>query len=88
VLFWLDVLVFGYLYANNDVGKTANSLEADMRQSQKIQDDWIVDGSIFRTQWLLSCLTHRTKTDHTFSVYVNRPGLYFGYLFRAWWKFS
>ena len=30
------VLVFGFLYANNDIGKTANSLEADIRQSQKI----------------------------------------------------
>ena len=37
------VLVFGFLYANNDIGKTANSLEADIRQSQKILDDWIVD---------------------------------------------
>ena len=27
------VLVFGFLYANNDIGKTANSLEADIRQS-------------------------------------------------------
>ena len=36
------VLVFGFLYANNDIGKTANSLEADIRQSQKILDDWIV----------------------------------------------
>ncbi len=29
------VLVFGFLYANNDIGKTANSLEADIRQSSK-----------------------------------------------------
>ena len=43
------VLVFGFLYANNDIGKTANSLEADIRQSQKILDDWIVDGSISDT---------------------------------------
>lgn len=36
------VLVFGFLYANNDIGKTANSLEADIRQSQKILDDLIL----------------------------------------------
>ena len=28
------VLVFGFLYANNDIGKTANSLEADHRFRQ------------------------------------------------------
>lgn len=28
------VLVFGFLYANNDIGKTANSLEADIKRLQ------------------------------------------------------
>ena len=45
------VLVFGFLYANNDIGKTANSLEADIRQSQKILDDWMLMEA-FPTQWL------------------------------------
>ena len=74
------VLVFGFLYANNDIGKTANSLEADIRQSQKILDDWIVDGSISDT--MAAFISYpQDKTDHTFSVYVNRPGLSFGYFF-------
>ena len=34
----------------------------------------------FPTQWLHLFLT---QTDHTFSVYVNRPGLSFGYFFRG-----
>ena len=59
------VLVFGFLYANNDIGKTANSLEADIRQSQKILDDWIVDGSS-PTQWLHLFLTHRTRQTTLF----------------------
>ena len=76
------VLVFGFLYANNDIGKTANSLEADIRQSQKILDDWIVDGSISDT--MAAFISYpQDKTDHTFSVYVNRPGLSFGYFFRG-----
>ena len=76
------VLVFGFLYANNDIGKTANSLEADIRQSQKIFDDWIVDGSI--TDTMAAFISYpQDKTDHTFSVYVNRPGLSFGYFFRG-----
>ena len=70
------VLVFGFLYANNDIGKTANSLEAD------ILDDWIVDGSISDT--MAAFISYpQDKTDHTFSVYVNRPGLSFGYFFRG-----
>ena len=57
------VLVFGFLYANNDIGKTANSLEADIRQSQKILDDWM---EAFPTQWLHLFLTHRTRQTTLF----------------------
>ena len=69
-----------FLYANNDIGKTANSLEADIRLSQKILDDWNVDGSISDT--MAAFISYpQDKTDHTFSIYVNRPGLSFGYFF-------
>ena len=75
-------IFFGFLYANNDISKTANSLEADIRQSQKILDDWIVDGSISDT--MAAFISYpKDKKDHTFSVYVNRPGLSFGYFFRG-----
>lgn len=76
------VLVIDLLYANNDIGKTADSLEADIRLSQKISDDWIVDGSISDT--MAAFISYpQDKTDHTFSVYVNRPSLSFGYFFRG-----
>ena len=75
-------LFFGFLYGNNDIGKTANSLETDIRSSQKISDDWTVDGSISDT--MAAFISYpQDKTDHTFSVYVNRPGLSFGYFFRG-----
>ena len=75
-------LVFGFLYANNDIGKTADGLEADIRLSQKISDDWIVDGNTSDT--MAAFISYpQDKTDHTFSVYVNRPGLSFGYFFRG-----
>ena len=76
------VLAFGFLYANGDIGKTANSLEADIRQSQTILDDWNVEGSISDTMAALISYP-KDKTDHTYSVYVNRPGLSFGYFFRG-----
>ena len=80
VLGW--ALFFVFLYANNDIGKTANSLEADIRQSQKILDDWNVEGSVSDT--MAAFISYpQDKTDHTFSVYINRPGLSFGYFFRG-----
>ena len=75
-------LFFGFLYVNNDIGKTANKLETDIRLSQKISDDWNVDGSISDTMAAFVSYP-QDKTDHTFSVYVNRPGLSFGYFFRG-----
>lgn len=75
-------LIFGFLYANNDIGKTANSLETDIRQSQKISDDWIVDGNISDT--MAAFISYpQGKTEHSFSVYANRPGVSFGYFFRG-----
>ena len=68
--------------ATKESKNNANSLEADIRQSQKILDDWIVDGSISDT--MAAFISYpQDKTDHTFSVYVNRPGLSFGYFFRG-----
>ena len=75
-------LLFFFLYANNDIGITANSLEADIRSSQKIAEDWTIDGSVSNT--IAAFISYpQDKTDHTFSVYVNRPGLSFGYFFRG-----
>ena len=66
------VLVFGFLYANNDIGKTANSLEADIRQSQKILDDWIVDGSISDT--MAAFISYpQDKTDPVSYTHLTLP---------------
>ena len=76
------ILFVGYLYANNDIGITSTNLEADMRSSQKIKDDWTLDGSVSNTMAAYISYPH-DMSDHTFSVYVNRPGLSFGYFFRG-----
>ena len=76
------VLFIGFLYINNDIGVTENKLEVDIRSSQKIMDDWVVDGSISDT--IAAFISYpEDKMDHTFSVYVNRSGLSFGYFFRG-----
>ena len=76
------VLCFGFLYANNDIGKSADRLESDIRHSQKISDDWSVDGSVSDTMAAFISYS-QDRTDHAFSVYVNRSGLSYGYFFRG-----
>lgn len=80
------VLVCGiflfFLYANSDIGIIANSLESDIRSSQKISNDWAVDGKV--SDSIAAYISYpQDKSDHTFSVYVNRPGVSFGYFFRG-----
>ena len=71
-----------FLYTNNEIGVTSSKLEADIRSSQKIKDDWTVDGSVSST--MAAYISYpQDLSDHSFSVYVNRPGLSFGYFFRG-----
>lgn len=81
------ILFVGFLYANNDIGMTSTNLETDIRSSQKIKDDWTLDGSVSNTMAAYISYS-QDMSDHTFSVYVNRPGLSFGYFFRAGGKLS
>ena len=76
------VFFVGFLYAGDDIGVTSTNLESDVRGSQKIPDDWIITGSVSDT--MAAYISYpQDMSDHTFSVYVNRPGLSFGYFFRG-----
>ena len=75
-------LFFGCLYVRHDIGITAKRLEKDIRSQQKIEDDWIVDGNVSDTMAAFISYPQDGK-HHTFSVYVNRPGLSIGYFFRG-----
>lgn len=80
VILVLCALFMVILYFNNSFGVQKSKLEADIRSSQNIQADWIVDGDI--TNSMAAYISYPTdKTDHKFSVYVNRSGLSFGYFF-------
>ena len=77
----------GFLYISSDIGIASGNLETDIRSSQKIKEDWAVDGSVSDT--MAAYISYpQDMSDHTFSVYVNRPGLSFGYFFRAGGKLS
>lgn len=78
----LCIAFVGFLYLNNDIGVPKYRLESDIRISQKIDADWVVDGNVSDT--MAAFISYpEDMTDHTFSVYVNRPGLSFGYFFRG-----
>ena len=74
------VLLLGFLYMDDDIGTSAANLESDIRNLQKIPEDWIVEGDVSDT--MAAYISYpQDRSDHTFSVYVNRPGLSFGYFF-------
>lgn len=80
-LLLICVLLGGLLYANDCIGVLANRLEDNIRTSQKIPEDWIVEGSVSDTMAAFICYS-QDKRNPVFSVYVNRPGVSFGYFFR------
>jgi len=72
----------GILYLDHDIGVRRSKLEEDIRMSQKIKEDWAVEGMASDT--VAAYISYPPdRTDHTFSVYVNRPGLSVGYFFRG-----
>jgi len=72
----------GFLYFNNDIGISKSRIESDIRSSQKVQDDWFVEGTT--SDAMAAYISYpQDRSDHSFSVYVNRPGLSFGYFFRG-----
>ena len=43
------ILAMGFLFIKNDIGISSSKLEADVRSSQKIMDEWMVDGTVSDT---------------------------------------
>ena len=81
ILFACSLFV-GFLYVSSDIGIASGNLETDIRSSQKIKEDWAIDGSVSDT--MAAYISYpQDMNDHIFSVYVNRPGLSFGYFFRG-----
>ncbi len=60
------ILFVCFLYTNNEIGVTSSKLEADIRSSQKIKDDWTVDGSVSST--MAAYISYpQDLSDHSFS---------------------
>ena len=76
------IVFVGLLYLNHDIGVPNSRLEADIRSGQHISPDWTVEGTASNT--MAAFISYPDDMTHyVSSVYVNRPGLSFGYFFRG-----
>lgn len=82
IILAICILAIGFLYVNNDIGIQKAKLEIDARSSQKIDEEWLSEKDISDTMAAF-IFYPQDKSAHTFSIYVNRPGLSFGYFFRG-----
>lgn len=75
-------ILFLILYTNGDIGTCKSNIENDARISQKINASWQVAKAT--TDTISAMLFYDENLSHyTFSIYVNRDGLSFGYFFRG-----
>lgn len=78
----LCVLLLLGLYLDHDIGIRKGKIVDEIRFSQEIPGDWITEGTA--SEALAAYLSYpENRSDHTFSIYVNRPGISFGYFFRG-----
>lgn len=82
IILAICILAIGFLYVNNQIGIQKAKLETDARSSQKIGEAWLSEKDISDTMAAF-IFYPKDKSDHTFSIYINRPGLSFGYFFRG-----
>lgn len=82
IILGVVILLFIFLWGNNDIGINKHFIEKEARKSSKIYDDWQV--AIDTTDIMSAMVFYpEDKSDHSFQIYVNRSGLSFGYFFRG-----
>jgi len=75
------LVVLAGAYFTNAFGIPANHIEREARKSRTIGDAWGVSQSI--NDGLCALIFYNeTLDDYTYSIYINRDGLSFGYFFR------
>ena len=66
----------------NDIGVSKSNIVADIQVQQYLPDDWIMLGEI--SDEMAAYISYSPdKSDYTYSLYINPPGLSIGYFFRA-----
>lgn len=76
------VFLAAVVYMTGIFGVPASRLEKDVRSQHHISDDWTVEGTVSDQMAIYLCYPE-DRSDCTYSFYLNRPGLSFGYFFRS-----
>lgn len=75
-------LIFIILKSQGNIGVLKDSIEKDARKQQNIPEEWITVKDISNNFGAL-LFYQEDLNNFTFSIYVNRSGLSFGYNFRS-----
>lgn len=83
-LIFIALLLFvgGFLLLTGGVGVPRSRLEEDLRTSQNIPDDWTVTSSVSDSAAVFLYYPP-AQNRYGWSIYINHPGLSFGYFFRG-----
>lgn len=76
------LLVGGFFLLGGEIGVPKSRLAEDLRSSQEIPEDWLVTGTVSDTA-AFYLFYPPDKSCYGYTVYVNRPGLYLGYIFQG-----
>ena len=76
------IVVLGFFFVRDNIGVSAEKLEADARESQKINESWIASKSV-SDKIAVMLFYPETLDEHTFSVYAKNSDLSYGYFFKA-----
>ncbi len=75
------ITVLGFFFIRDSVGVSAEKLEADARESQRINEDRLVSKSV-SDEIAVMVFYPESLDDHVFSVYAKNDGLSYGYFFK------
>ena len=85
ILFGICAIGMMFIIINfivNDIGVSKSNIVADIQVQQYLPDDWITLGEI--SDDMAAYISYSPdKSDYTYSLYINPPGLSIGYFFRA-----
>ncbi|MFT4146537.1 MAG: hypothetical protein QM644_19005 [Mobilitalea sp.] len=75
------ILISIFLLTYGNIGVSKGSLEKDARKSHHIDPTWEVAASVNQNLGILLFYDKNTY-DYTYSIYLNHPGISYGYFFR------
>lgn len=76
------ITVFGFFFVRDNIGVSAEKLEADARESQRINENWLVSKSV-SDEIAVMVFYPESLDDHVFSVYAKNDSLSYGYFFKS-----